>query len=254
MKKFRLLFLTAILVLFVTTFSVTAFAEETQETETPETNIEQEIPSEETLPALTDEDFNKLVEIMQGIIEKNTSIKQEDIEGISAKLEEYGITISSKMIVIVIGASVVVFLVLMFAIKQRVTISNLKKLNNVQAVAYNNQQALIEATDRENLSKGVSADVCAELAKQNQDLREELAKMHGENEVIIEQNKTMIDAMRTAWGGKVSGINNILTKAPTQASVDALELQIKYYKEYIKSQNADVAESIIVDIEKKAGV
>lgn len=254
MKKFRLLFLTAILVLFVTTFSVTAFAEETQKIETPESNIEQELPSEETLPSLTDEDFDKLVEIMQGIIDNNTNIKQEDIDSISAKLEEYGITVSSKMIIIIIGASVVVFLVLMFAIKQNAKIKNLKALNNTQAIAYNNQQALIEATDRENLSKGVSADVCAELAKQNQDLREELAKMHGENEVIIEQNKTMIDAMRTAWGGKVSGINNILTKAPTQASVDALELQIKYYKEYIKSQNADVAESIIVDIEKKAGV
>lgn len=250
MKKIKILMLTVIFALCICAFNATiVFAEEIQEAP-----IEQETTVEDETPILSEEDMDKLVEIFQGIIENNTNLKQEDIDGISQKLEEYGIKVSNKMVILIIGASVVVFLVAMFSIKQNAKIKNLKALNNTQAIAYNNQQALIEATDRENLSKGVSADVCAEINKQNQDLREELAKTHAENEVIIEQNKTMIEAMRTAWGGKVSGINNILTKAPTQASVDALELQIKYYKEYIKAQNSEIADSIIVDIEKKAGV
>jgi hypothetical protein len=249
MKKIKYFLLAVVVTLCVAAFFATStvYAEEV-----PETPVTDE--STEETPVLSEEDFNKIVEVMQGIIEKNTNIKQEDLDGISAKLEEFGITVSTKILVVVIGAGVVVFLVLMFCIKQGSMIKSLKKVNNTQAIAYNNQQALIEATDRENLSKAVSYDVCNAVHNQNADLRQELAKLHAENEVLMEQNKTMLDAMRTAWGNKVHGINSVLNKAPTQAAVDSLELQLKYYQDYIKAQNAEQAESIIVEIEKKAGV
>ena len=270
MKKLLLIALIALFgcALFATSF--TAFAEETTEppaqteevtppaeeqppiVETPPTD---ELPEETEKPILTDEQLQKIVDSLKDITVNNTGLTNEDLSAITAYISElFGGEISETVIIIVICVLAIAIAVVAVLVRKHVKQKATEKQLITLQTQYNNLTELLESFKGDKVESNVINALQNYLDGVKNADGEYLAKIEGELQTLLSEQKAQMDAMLCAWGNKVAGVTNILSHAPTQATVTALTAYVKKLEDNIKTTHSDTATDLLTNLKKEAGL
>lgn len=259
MKKLLIL-LIALVMAFAFTSSVVAFAEELPG-ETPDVTIEdpvEEIPEEpttESAPILSDEDLDKLAQILLEKAKEYTGLTENDVNALTQKIYDlFGGKISESIIIIIIILLAIGITVAGVFIRKHIKLNASKKELAALKKEYNNLAEFLDSFKGEKVSGEVVEAVKHLVDGIKSADTEYLAKIEGELKTVLEQVKAMARAMLLAWGNKCEGVNDALSKAPEMSVVEATALYIKALEDEIKkAHNAD-AEAVLVELKKKSGV